>query len=252
MKNLKRTLALGAAGTTMLAGGVVGIGVATSQAANGTVHTASAPLTVRAKATTHSKAVGTLKKGAKVTIVCQARGQRVTGTYGSSTWWDKIGNGRWVSDAYVYTGSNTRVAPLCKGAKNPPPATNPGGVKRTWGQTIGHNTGSGGQCTWGAYEKFKAYSGKYPLVMGNAKDMARNAKARGWTVTYKPYAHSMVVFQPGVHGANRTYGHVAWVKAVHGNKIDIVEMNFRGEWVWSTRTVTDVSGMQYILAPAKR
>ena len=60
------------------------------------------------------------------------------------------------------------------------------------------------------------------------------------------------VARTGVHGANRTYGHVAWVTAVRGKTIDIVEMNYKGKYVYNTRTVTDMSGMQYILAPKAR
>lgn len=78
----------------------------------GRVNTAGAPLTIRAAATTASAAVGSVANGAQVTITCQKRGQSVTGTYGTSTLWDKI-NGGYVSDAYVSTGSDGQVAPTC-------------------------------------------------------------------------------------------------------------------------------------------
>ncbi len=251
MNKKTRNIAVAGLALSALAGTGVAVGASQSDAATGTVHTASAALTVRSGPSTSAAKVGTLKKGAKVDIICQTKGTRVNGTYGSSTWWDKIAGGRYVSDAYIYTGSDGRVAPLCGKPSNPnPPAPTQG--NRKWGDTISSNTGSSGQCTWGAYNKFKQYSGKYPLIRGNAKDMANNARAHGWTVTYTPAAHSMVVFAPGVHGANATYGHVAWVTAVHGKSIDIVEMNWKGKGIYNTRTVTDVSGMQYILAPAKR
>ncbi|GAB3581856.1 CHAP domain-containing protein [Calidifontibacter terrae] len=248
MNTKSRNIGLAALTVSVLAGTGVAVGASQSNAAPGTVHTASSSLTVRSGPSTGSAKVGTLRKGAKVNITCQTKGSRVNGTYGSSVWWDKIGAGRYVSDAYVYTGSDNRVAPLC-GTKTPPA---PAQGNRAWGDVTDHNTGAAGQCTYGAYAKFKAYSGVYPLIGGNAKDMAANARAHHWTVTYAPQANSMVVFQPGVHGANRTYGHVAWVKAVHGNTIDIVEMNWPNKWTYTTRTVTDVSGMQYILAPKKR
>lgn len=67
--------------------------------------------------TTSSKIVRRLSSGAKVRIVCQARGQRVTGNFGTSRLWDLVdlGNGRgaWVTDTYVSTGSDGRVAPAC-------------------------------------------------------------------------------------------------------------------------------------------
>jgi hypothetical protein len=76
------------------------------------VNTAGTPLTIRAAASTSSTAVGSVADGAYITITCQKYGQSVTGTYGTSTLWDKISGG-YVADAYVATGSDGRVAPLC-------------------------------------------------------------------------------------------------------------------------------------------
>ena len=81
--------------------------------ATGTVNTAGSPLTVRSGPSTGSSAVGTVADGATVTISCQIRGESVTGTYGTTTLWDRIGTGRYISDAYVYTGSDGQVAPNC-------------------------------------------------------------------------------------------------------------------------------------------
>jgi len=61
--------------------------------------------------------VRTFSNGNRVKIVCQTTGARVTGKYGTSRLWDLIdlGNGRgaYVTDTYVYTGSDGRVAPAC-------------------------------------------------------------------------------------------------------------------------------------------
>jgi hypothetical protein len=73
-------------------------------AGSGTVNTAGSPLTVRSGPGTGYSAVGTVVDGARVTIACQTTGTTVTGTYGTSNIWDRIGSGRFVSDAYVYTG----------------------------------------------------------------------------------------------------------------------------------------------------
>ncbi|WP_051470971.1 M23 family metallopeptidase [Patulibacter minatonensis] len=58
-----------------------------------------------------------LPTGTKVRIVCQTTGQQVTGKYGTSRIWDLIdlggGRGAYVTDTYVYTGSDGRVAPTC-------------------------------------------------------------------------------------------------------------------------------------------
>ncbi|MBX3159577.1 MAG: peptidoglycan DD-metalloendopeptidase family protein [Deltaproteobacteria bacterium] len=79
----------------------------------GKVHTTSgARLTVRAGASTSSAAVGTVGDGTFVTIRCQKRGGSVSGTYGTSTLWDHIGQG-FVADAYVFTGADGQVAPTC-------------------------------------------------------------------------------------------------------------------------------------------
>ncbi|MEQ9078363.1 MAG: peptidoglycan DD-metalloendopeptidase family protein [Sandaracinaceae bacterium] len=79
----------------------------------GRVNTAGAPLTVRSGPGTGYRAVGSVRDGARVRIRCQKIGQRIRGTYGTTRIWDFIGSG-YVSDAYVYTGSDGRVAPDCR------------------------------------------------------------------------------------------------------------------------------------------
>lgn len=69
-------------------------------------------LTIRSGPGTSFKAIGSVADGARVSISCQKTGSKVTGTFGTSTLWDKIGTG-YVSDAYVYTGTDGRVAPNC-------------------------------------------------------------------------------------------------------------------------------------------
>jgi uncharacterized protein YraI len=78
----------------------------------GRINTAGAPLTVRSGPGTQYGAVGSVADGTHVTIRCQKLGQSISGTYGTTKIWDKIGSG-YVSDAYVYTGSDGRVAPDC-------------------------------------------------------------------------------------------------------------------------------------------
>lgn len=78
----------------------------------GRVNTAGAALTVRSGASTSTSAIGSIADGTHVTITCQKRGQSITGTYGTTTLWDDIGNG-FISDAYVSTGSDGQVAPTC-------------------------------------------------------------------------------------------------------------------------------------------
>lgn len=81
--------------------------------APGTVNTAGANLNVRSGPGTSFTIVDSLPDGASVTISCQTTGTSVTGTYGTSNIWDKIGAGKYVPDAYIFTGSDGRVAPSC-------------------------------------------------------------------------------------------------------------------------------------------
>jgi len=84
-----------------------------SSAATGLVQTAGDPVNVRSSAHTSAAAVGLAANYAKVNIECYVNGDTVTGKFGTSKIWDRIGPGNYVSDTYVQTGSNGPVAPLC-------------------------------------------------------------------------------------------------------------------------------------------
>jgi surface antigen len=143
----------------------------------------------------------------------------------------------------------TSVAPITPGIAAAAPAP------RAVGQTIGYNTGMPGQCTWGAMDRFHAYSERYAALAGNAKDWFRNARATGWSTSLVPQPDSMVTFAPGVQGAS-PYGHVGWVDRVvpvrGGVAVHIWDMNgpggpFATRWWWTMHT----PGMGYILAPPR-
>ncbi len=57
--------------------------------------------------------VKVLPYGASVTVRCQTGGDTVSGPYGTTAIWDCVGNGQFVSDAYVNTGSDGYVASPC-------------------------------------------------------------------------------------------------------------------------------------------
>ncbi|MEV0810588.1 N-acetylmuramoyl-L-alanine amidase [Micromonospora sp. NPDC050200] len=80
-----------------LVNGVTGIGT-------GTVKTGGGTLNVRSGPGTSYAIVGSVADGATVSIYCQATGTTVTGTYGTSNIWNRIGTNRYISDAYVLTG----------------------------------------------------------------------------------------------------------------------------------------------------
>ena len=81
--------------------------------ATGTVNTSGANLNVRSGPSTNYSIVGSLADGTQVTIYCQIAGQSITGTYGTSNLCNRIGSGRYIPDAYTYTGTDGRVAPNC-------------------------------------------------------------------------------------------------------------------------------------------
>jgi uncharacterized protein YraI len=78
----------------------------------GRVNTSGPSLTVRTGPGTGYAAVGSVADGTYVTITCQKHGTTVSGTYGTSSLWDRIGAG-YIADAYVSTGSDGQVAPTC-------------------------------------------------------------------------------------------------------------------------------------------
>ncbi|SCL22921.1 SH3 domain-containing protein [Micromonospora pallida] len=80
-----------------LVNGVTGIG-------SGTVHSGTAVLNVRSGPGTGYAVVGSVSGGSSVSVYCQATGTSVTGPYGTSTIWNRIGTNRYISDAYVNTG----------------------------------------------------------------------------------------------------------------------------------------------------
>jgi surface antigen len=224
----------------------VGVSVAASVDAagpTGVVRTSGSALNVRQAPNTTSPVLRELTNQSSVGLDCSIAGMPVTSPAGVQTrLWYRTTKGGYVSDAFLLTGSNRSITKSCVGETG-----------RAWGKTSNYNSGASGNCTWGAYEYFARWTGVYPLVSGNAKDVAASAKANGWTVVLPAQANSIVVFQPGIYLANNRYGHVAWVTGVEhrsdGVYIDIVEMNWRGLGVWSTRTVKDIRGMSYILAP---
>jgi uncharacterized protein YraI len=107
--------ALAAAGAAVLA--VLLFSGPAAAAVTGTVHTSGTALNVRSGPHTSSSVVGSVANGASVSIDCQITGDSVTGTYGASTIWDHLpAQSGYVSDAYIYTGSDGFVAPQCGGS----------------------------------------------------------------------------------------------------------------------------------------
>ena len=83
-----------------------------AQAATGVTATVEvgSTLKVRSEPTLSGKAVDSLRRGQRITVQCQVIGQKVKGSVRTTTAWDRLGTGRFVSHAYV---SATRKIPAC-------------------------------------------------------------------------------------------------------------------------------------------
>ncbi|MEU0531534.1 hypothetical protein [Amycolatopsis tolypomycina] len=85
----------------------------TGSGPTGVVSTAGDPMNVRASASTTAAIKGLAANYARVNIECYVEGDTVTGKFGTSNIWDRIGPGHYVSDTYLQTGSDKPVAPHC-------------------------------------------------------------------------------------------------------------------------------------------
>ncbi|WP_330277047.1 peptidoglycan DD-metalloendopeptidase family protein [Lentzea sp. NBC_00516] len=56
---------------------------------------------------------GTVADGATVSIACASRGEAVEGVWGPTDLWNRLEDGKWISDGFADTGSNEPVAPAC-------------------------------------------------------------------------------------------------------------------------------------------
>ena len=79
----------------------------------GTVVTGGYGLNMRVGPGTGYAVGGTLPDGAIVEIICTTYAETVGGQWGSTSVWNRLTNGLWVSDGFVDTGTNYPVAPAC-------------------------------------------------------------------------------------------------------------------------------------------
>jgi uncharacterized protein YraI len=148
--------------------------VGPAAAATGTVHTTSgASLTVRSGPHTTSTAVGSVADGASITFDCQIHGDSVVGVYGPTDLWDHISTG-YVSDAYVYTGSDGTVAPLCGGSSTPTCSTSGLGDPNTCAQAV----------SWAKSHETTTYHADYYNLCDHVAGLAYGFPASGSTTAY--------------------------------------------------------------------
>lgn len=106
-----------------------------------------------------------------------------------------------------------------------------------------------GQCTWYVYNRMAQFDISIPGDMGNAADWTYSALVKGFSVSSTPKQHSAVVFNPNELGADRYYGHVAFVEKVNDDgSIVVSESNVKGLGVISFRTIDakDAEKLDYI------
>ena len=101
-----------------------------------------------------------------------------------------------------------------------------------------------GDCTDGMKRMFP----ELPDDLGNAKEWADNARARGLPVISAPAPNTIVVYGAG-QGYNE-FGHVAAVESVNADGTFLVrEMNFSGWNVWDERTSSMKDVIGFIVPP---
>jgi uncharacterized protein YraI len=151
--------------------------------ATGRVNTAGANLNVRATPHVDATIVGSLADGASITIDCQTYGDTVTGTYGTTNIWDHVpAKSGYVSDTYVYTGSDTLVAPLCSGTTSASCSTS----------GLGDPNTCGGAVTWAKNHVTTSYHSDYA---GRCDHVM--ALAYGWSASGSTTAHAHWLAIPG-------------------------------------------------------
>ena len=219
-----------------------------ASAATGTVNTAGAGLTVRSGPGSSFAAIDTRADGAKITIVCQTTGSTVTGTYGTSRIWDKIAAGGYVADAYVYTGSDSMVAPPCtSGSSGTTPIVNDYPYKSSsWSQADPWNFYKR-ECVSFVAWRLRQY--KVPdfnnhwrgVHWGNANNWDNAARSIGLVVDHRPAAGAVAQWNSG------SFGHVAFVARVHADgTVTLEEYNKGGTHNYSTRRVDASAVENYI------
>jgi flagellar protein FlgJ len=100
----------------------VDAGAASASTVPGTV-TVKGSVATRTAATTYAGEAGSVRNQGEIAISCKVNGQYVKGDVGSTTQWDRLTNGKYLSHAYV---QSTRTIPPCAiAAPTPTPSTGP-------------------------------------------------------------------------------------------------------------------------------
>jgi surface antigen len=259
-----RTLTAGVAGLIIATGAVAGPAQANRPAddggggsyATGVVKVNKGyTLSVRSAPQANAPVVRELPRNHKVRIACQTTGDQMTGRFGTSNVWDKLAKGGYVTDTYVYTGSDGRVAEACGGGET----SSEGGGGGKPASITGRDdypfaNGSWHEADpWAFYKRecvsFVAYRlnkvMKFSNFMrgghfGNAMNWDDNARAIGMKVDRRPTVGSVMVRNSG------TYGHVAMVAKVAPGRIFVEQYNAGGTHTYSKQWLDVTSYMAFI------
>jgi murein DD-endopeptidase MepM/ murein hydrolase activator NlpD len=98
--------ALAGAGAVLVL--LLGTASVAEAATDATVRTEGGPLKIRSAPSLAGAILGTLPNRTRVTIACQQGGQQIVGSVRTTTAWDRLSDGHFVSDAYV---ARTGAAP---------------------------------------------------------------------------------------------------------------------------------------------
>lgn len=151
-------------------------GAGPASAATATVNTDSgASVIVHSGSNTSSANIGSVADGASISIDCQTYGETVTGKYGTSNIWDHIpAKGGYVTDTYVYTGSDGLVAPLCSGTTTPSCSISGTGDPRTCAEAV----------SWAKAHETTSYHSEYVNMCDHIMGLAYGFPASGSTTAY--------------------------------------------------------------------
>lgn len=211
---------------------------------------------LRAGPGTNYAVVSTIAGGTSVWISCQAYGTTHTGPWGTTNIWDKLSTGAWITDAYVYTGRNGLVAPLCTNPpgiapgvrgdnypyKTDPRVFNPNGCSADpWAFCKRNCTSFVAWRLRGVngiqfHNRFGSTTSSTSEKWGHARYWADRARRLGYAVDQTPRVGDIAHWNVS---RSMPYGHVAWVAAVSsdGRTVTIEEYNADNRGNYRTRTV---------------
>jgi surface antigen len=214
-------------------------------AATGTVNTPGDTLHVRGGPGTGYSIVGSLPDKASVSIYCTNNGTNVQGQYGWTVIWDKISStgNQFVSDAFVYTGTNNPVARPCD--TDPSSTLNP--YNYPWPTQDGW-VGDGHGYFEGECVSFAAWAIRNDGMAHNkSPDFLHNADLwTGYVVDSGPRPGDVAQWDDN-HNAAGPAGHVAYVAAVNSDgTIKIYEYNWGTFHRLNIRTISAGAPSRYL------